>query len=259
MLMVTRRWFSAALLALLFTTLPSAVRAQSTELIAADATRYLALGDSIASGYKAMPATKGYPYLLYQRDAFDAMDHTLFTNAAVPGASSRDLLLYQVPQALIASADGGFLPDYITITIGGNDLLSILHFMQTHPDQAEVMQYANTVLTAYGQNLYMSVARLRQGRPTASIYVANQYSVPTIEALVPLAAPLVTALNNVIRQVVTSFPARTYLVDVHSALLNGSDLFLSEVAGASPFETHLTNAGHRAVARAFSDLIAQTR
>jgi lysophospholipase L1-like esterase len=63
-------------------------------VIAADATRYMALGDSIAAGYKAVPVTNAYPYLLYHKGVFDVIPHTLFCNASVPGATSADVLLH---------------------------------------------------------------------------------------------------------------------------------------------------------------------
>ncbi len=267
MSVMPRRWFAAALFALV--SLPAFAgaepqeaiareAAESTAAIAADATRYLALGDSIASGYKALPATNGYPYLLYEHGVFDKVRHTLFTNAAVPGASSRDFVLHQVPQALIPAAAGGFIPDDVTVTIGGNDLLSILRYMETHPDPAEVIQFANGVLAAYGQNLFVGLAQIRAGLPAAKIYVGNQYGIPEIEALVPLAAPLIAAFNQTVATVVAQFPTNVHLVNVHEAFAGHRHLLLGERPGESPFETHMTNAGHRAMARAFAEVIART-
>jgi lysophospholipase L1-like esterase len=233
--------------------------AQPLQILAPDATRYLALGDSIASGYQAVPVTNAYPFVLYRTGVFDAIPHTLFANAAVPGAASGDFLQHQVPQAIIPAAAGGFRPGFITVTIGGNDLLSILHFMQTHPNQSDVLQFAGGVLAQYGQNLYMGLVQLRSALPNAKIYVANQYTVPSIEALVPLAQPLIGLFNAAVRDVVAAFDTNVYLVDVYSALLGGQRLLLSDRPGVSPFETHLTRAGHREMAQAFAAVIAQTR
>src|SRR5512138_1201077 len=61
-------------------------------------TRYMALGDSISAGYAAMPATQGFVFQLYQGGAIDRVDQTLLCAAGVPGALSRDVLDYQVPQ-----------------------------------------------------------------------------------------------------------------------------------------------------------------
>ena len=66
-----------------------------------DNTRYLAIGDSLAAGYGAIPVTQGYAYLLYHGGTYDTLTNTLFANAAVPGATSTDVLAYQVPQASI--------------------------------------------------------------------------------------------------------------------------------------------------------------
>ena len=52
-------------------------------------TRYMALGDSLAAGYGAIPVTQGYPYLLYGSGVFDTLPNTLFANASVPGPPVR--------------------------------------------------------------------------------------------------------------------------------------------------------------------------
>jgi lysophospholipase L1-like esterase len=256
---IARSWLVLTLLVAKTLSLPAPSLAQSRHIIADDATRYMALGDSIASGYKAVPATNGYPYLLYEDGVFDAISHTLFCNAAVPGATSRDVLLHQIAQALIPPAEGGFNPAFVTLTIGGNDLLSILAFMQTHPNQDEVLQFANGVLTPYGRNLSTAIYQLRTGLPNAKIFVANQYTIPEIEALVPLTGPMIAAFNDVVRQVVGLFPSNVHLVDVYSAFLGRHNLLLDERPGVSPFETHMTNAGHRVMAKTFAHVIAQNR
>jgi lysophospholipase L1-like esterase len=250
---------AVVLLVLAAVSLPAPALAQSPQVLAPDATRYMALGDSIAAGYKAMPVTQGYTYLLYQNGVFDAIPHTLFCNAAVPGATSRDVLLYQVPQAVIAAADGGFNPAYVTLTVGGNDLLSILKFMGTHQNPDEVLQFATGVITQYGHNLGTTLYLLRTALPNTKIFVANQYTIPEIEAIVPLAAPMIAAFNNVVAHVVGQFSTQVYLVDVHAAFLDRNNLLLVERRGASPLETHLTSIGHRVMEQAFADVIDQNR
>ena len=214
--------------------------ADSTTAIAADATRYLALGDSIASGYKALPATNGYPFLLYEHGVFDKVRHSLFANAAVPGATSRDFVLHQVPQALIPAAAGGFIP---RLRDGDHRrqrpaLDPPLH--EHPPGSADVMQFANGVLAAYAQNLFVGLAQIRAGLPSARIYVGNQYGIPEIEALVPLATPLIAAFNETVRLVLSQFPANVHLVNVHEAFAGRRHLLLGERPGESPFETPAT-------------------
>jgi lysophospholipase L1-like esterase len=258
-----RMWFLMVVLAVSFEAAPALAADRdgsdddrsSQVIIAADATRYMALGDSIAAGYLAVPVTKGYVYRLYDNGAFDSIDHTLFCNAAVPGASSADVLAHQVPQALIRSADGGFVPKYVTLTVGGNDLLSILHYIQSNPDPATVVPFATQVITQYGRNLGAILFQLRTGLPNAEVFLANQYALPEVEALVPLAAPMIAFFNDVINQVVGQFPTNVHVVDVHTAFLGRRDLLLADLPGVSPFETHPSNKGYQAMAKAFAAVV----
>ena len=233
---------------------PVSPRAQSPQQFASDATRYLALGDSIAAGYKSMPVTQGYAYLLYQGGVFDRIPHTLFCNAAVPGATSGHVLLHQVPQALIPAAEGGFNPGYITLTVGGNDLLSILRFAETHPNPADVLPFAEQVLTQYGQNLGAILSQLSAGLPNAKIFVANQYEIPGIEMVVPFAGEVFNEFNAIVAQVVGQFPG-VYLVDVHAAFLGREGLVQLERHNAGPLEVHLTSVGHRVMEQTFADVV----
>jgi len=254
-----RTSFVATLAAAACIGLSSPAAAQPPDILSPDATRYLALGDSIAAGYQVVPVTNAYPFVLYRSGAFDVVPHTLFADAAIPGAASADFLRHQVPQAIIPAALGGFTPAYITITIGGNDLLSILHYMETQPDPNDVLQFAGAVLAQYGQNLYAGLLQLRAALPDTRIYVGNQYGIPRIEALVPLAVPLIAAFNDTLENVVKAFAANVYEVDVHSAFAGRHELLIDERPAASPFETHLTTAGQHAMAEAFAAIIAQTR
>ena len=258
MKLLARSWVALAVLAVTIA-IPARLAAQSPPVFAPDATRYMALGDSIASGYKALPVTNGYVYLLYQDGVFDQIPHTLFCNAAVPGATSADVLLHQVPQAIIPASDGGFNPAYVTLTVGGNDLLSILKFIATHQDPAEILQFATKVITQYGQNLGATLYQLSTALPNTKIFVANQYTIPEIAAIVPLTGPAIAALNGVVQQVVGQFPSNVYIVDVYSAFLGRSSLLLIERHGASQFETHLTSIGHRVMEQTFADVIALNR
>jgi lysophospholipase L1-like esterase len=254
---LAHKWLSGTVLTIGSLAASAVARAQPPAINADDAVRYLALGDSIAAGYKVAPVTQAYPYLLYEDGAFDQITSTLFCNAAVPGATSTDVLVHQVPQALIPFAEGGFHPDNITLTVGGNDLLAILKFAATHQDQAEIVQFANQVLVAYGQNLGAILVRMRSGLPNAKIFVANQYTVPEIEAVLPLTGQIIGAFNNVLAQVAGQFPTNVYVVDIYHAFLGRKGLLLVERHGASPIETHLTTTGHRVMEQAFADVISQ--
>ena len=254
---ITSRWITAGILGLMLAGQPARALAQSPQVIEPDATRYMALGDSIAAGYKLAPVTEGYAYLLYQDGVFDRMPHTLFNNLAAVGATSGDVLVHQVPQALIPFAVGGFRAQYITLTAGGNDILSILRYAAAHPGDPTVAAFAQATLAQYSQNLAAILGQLRTWLPGVKIFVGNQYSIPDLETIAPGTEQIITAFNAATQQVVAGFPGTAYLVDVYSAFLGRRNLLWLERPGASLFEVHPTSVGHRVMEKAFSGVIDQ--
>lgn len=196
-------------------------------------TRYLAMGDSLAAGYGAIPTTQGYAYLLYQGDTFDKLTNTIFADAAVPGAASADVLNFQVPQAV-----NFFKPQVVTISVGGNDLLAIL----AGADPA-------TVLNNFKNNLAGILGGLRMGLPDALIIIGNQYDIPEITADIPGATQIIAALNAIIAGTAQATGAR--VADVYSAFQGRTGLLLIERHDAG-FQIHPTNAGYRVMAEAFA-------
>jgi len=198
-------------------------------------TRYMALGDSLAAGYGAVPATQGYVYLLYQSGAFDTVPNTLLSNAGVPGATSQHVLDYQVPQAINA-----FRPTVITLTIGGNDLLDILN-----GDDPSV------VLSNFQTNLAQILGMLHTYLPEARIYVSNLYTIREI----PGAEAVVEVFNGIVEGVASFYGVP--VADVYSRFSGRKGLLLIERHGAGQFQVHPTNAGYRAISRAFESVIEQ--
>jgi lysophospholipase L1-like esterase len=196
-------------------------------------TRYMALGDSLAAGYGAVPATQGYVYLLYQLGVFDSIERMLFCNAGVPGASSLDVLEHQVPLAV-----NKFRPTVITISVGGNDLLPLLAGAGLHQ-----------VLDTFRTNLDRILHRLRSGLPETKIYLNNLYSIPEI----PETGVIVPVLNRLISRVARAFDVP--VADVYSAFRGKGGLLGIEHDGAPRDEVHPTNAGYRVMARAFEEAV----
>lgn len=194
-------------------------------------TRYMALGDSLAAGYGAVPATQGYVYLLYQGGVFDNVPNTLLCNAGVPGADSGAVLQYQVPQAIQV-----FRPQVITVTVGGNDLLQILSGADP-----------NAVLGRFSQNLYQILYQLRVGLPDARIVVSNQYTVSDI----PGADATIPVFNAIVEDIAGRPEINVPVADVYGAFYGRKGLLLIERHGAGQYEAHPTNAGYRAIADAF--------
>jgi len=204
----------------------------------ADNTRYMAMGDSLASGYGAVPATQGYAYLLYQEGVFDKIPNTLLSNVGLIGATSADVLNYQVPLAI-----NPYVPTVITLTVGGNDIAKILE------------EGANpaTVLTEFQANLFAIFTQLRTGLPNAKIYINNLYDIPELPLPPPGIRPIVQAFNQIIEGVAGVF--NVPVADVFSAFEGRKGLRLIQRNGADQFEVHPSNAGHRAIANAFKAVI----
>ena len=194
-------------------------------------TRYMVLGDSLSAGYGAIPQTEGFAYRLYQQGVFDVANKTIFSNSSVPGATSADVLAYQVPQAFI------FKPDVITITVGGNDLTAIL----AGADPTQVLgQFQQNLV----QILYALVIDLG-----AEVYIANLYTISDI----PGADQVIPLFNQVVAGVANSFGVP--VADFYRTFDGKQGLLLIDRHGAAPLEIHPTNAGHKAMAEAFKTVI----
>lgn len=205
-----------------------------------DHTRYMALGDSLSSGKGANPATNGFVYLLYQGGAFDTVPNTLLSNVGVPAATSQQVLDYQVPLAIEA-----FKPQVITMTLGGNDLLTILNGADP-----------NVVIPEFADNLGQILGAVCAGLPGIQLYVSNLYTVPLPG--VPQVDFIVSTVNDVIEQVTGAVAlggCDVKVADVFSAFQGRTGLLLIERNQAGLFEVHPTNAGYRVMARAFLQVI----
>lgn len=213
--------------------------------------RYMALGDSIAAGYKALPATSGYAYQLYLDRAFGNITMVFFDNASVPGATSSDLLNYQLPQV------PRFDPNVVTISIGGNDLLAL---RQSANPRGELVP----VLTIFSANLRASLTLLCQGMDAGGrIFIHNLYEIPQI----PLSVEAVPVFNAFLATTVADV-AKTQpcwdkalaVADVYNAFLGKHGLLLIErylKRGIAVLEVHPTNKGHRVIEDTFRALIGR--
>lgn len=218
----------------------------------ANNTRYMALGDSLSAGYGAKPATQGFVFRLYQSGVVDKLNNLLFCAAAVPSATSNDVMRYQVPQVHLFFADTGApYRKVVTLTVGGNDAFSVLR-----PDGTVDLEAIPGVVAAYGQNLSTILSGLLGTPGDIRIYVGNLYD-PKLP--IPGADQIVDYMNQVTAQVVSAFPSNVVLVDVHSAFEARSGLLLIEKHGAGPGEVHPTNAGYGVMADAFAEAIGNRR
>ena len=236
---------------LLFVLLLAAPAAALAALPAVQApVRYMALGDSLAAGYKAMPATAGYAYQLYLGRAFGSIPDVLFDNASVPGATSQDVLTFQLPQS------GLFQPNVVTISVGGNDLLSLLDGSPITPERVAA------VIAQFAQNLGQILGGLCLGMPPGGqIYLHTLYEIPDIPETAFAVPAFNQALNGVVNQL-SLFPACTDktlgVADVYRAFLGQKGLLLMEryqKKGINVLEVHPTNKGHRVIEDQFRALL----
>ncbi len=212
-----------------------------------DNTRYLALGDSLSAGFEAKPATQGFVFQLYQGGAIDTLNNLLFCAAAIPNATSADVLSYQVPQVHLSFTNTGkTYRKVVTLTVGGNDALSLLDAQGTiDPSKVPAM------IQAYGNNLAAILGTLVAISPDVQIYVGNLY-----DPKLPIAGAdlLIGAMNQTTAVVAGFFPASVVLVDLHAAFLDRKGLLLVERRGAG-FNIHPTDAGHRVMSNTFAEAI----
>jgi len=230
--------FRTSLLALLFAS--SAVLAEKPFTLD-DNLRYMSMGDSMAAGKGATPVTNGYAYLLYRDQVFGKIDDVTFANAAVPGVTSEQVLMWQVPAAIQV-----FKPDVITMSVGGNDLQRIL---------VEGLD-PNVVLGEFAANMGQILCGLRAALPNAVIIVGNQHDIPNLSADIPAVRQVIMAANGLLAGVAQTCEAK--VADVFSAFDGRHGLLLGERKGAlDPYEPHPTDAGYRVMAKAFEEAAKQ--
>lgn len=87
---------------------PSSIMGQGKQLV------YAAAGDSTAAGIGASSTETSYTFQIFE--ALAKTNHVSYTNTAVSGAKTQDVIDNQVAKIINLN------PDIITISIGGNDL-----------------------------------------------------------------------------------------------------------------------------------------
>ena len=223
--------------------------------LSADEPVYLALGDSITTGYRLAEDESGFATLVAEANGYELV------NAAVNGATSSDLL-ESLESGEIDLADA----ELITITIGGNDMLAALFDYlaarwnedEAHADDNtqtgsditsmlltgsvdittittligylngfESSEQAAAALNTLAQNLTAIITDIRAANPDAVIVVATQYNpysyfASTYGSLVKLANTIaemftlgITAMNEVI--INSSAPLGYTVADVYTA------------------------------------------
>ena len=235
---------------------------------------YLSLGDSIAAGEGALPVTHGFVYQLYDQGTFGRKQDVDFSNIGIKGATSDEVQLLQVPQALcIQPPRIGLAPSVITLTAGANDFFIYLAQGLPQNPLAEIPAVADAIAGKVAniiRSLVFGIPGLpahcaRNGIPGIRVMAFNYYGFahpdPQIDFLLNLALQsFTTGLQARIAQIqadiqATGRTARVGLVDTFFAMQGRGGLLLIEkrngFTGAFEFEIHPTNAGHTVIAKEF--------
>ena len=239
-----KRWLSALLcLCLVLSLLPVAAHAQTLE-------SYVALGDSITTGYGLADNEQSFA-----EQVSTAGSLTLEDSFAQDGLTSAELLEQLSEEDVKAAVTD---TDFITITIGGNDLLGALYgylaakYSDAHPEEPqmtaegiadklaklsmsdvnfiqELIGYmpdfggsteATTALAAYSANLAAILTSIQNLNPNAQVVVLNQYNPYKQAAENP--NPALTIVGVDISEVFGAFEAGvTALNGATAAVVNG--------------------------------------
>lgn len=265
--------------ALVSTLFPFAAMAEETQV------RYVAIGDSISSGYGLeVPETEAFPSLIAQDNGYT------LTNLAQAGETSVSLLA-KLENAEMAEALS--TADVITLTIGGNDMLAalfdylaettggqmtaqeilmlfmgqgenadlttlapLLQAMTAFPQSAQ----ATEALASFGENFASLLAKIKGLNPDATLVVATQYN--------PYSHLDGTALGGAVTGIISAFDAGVTALNLQIQTLaaaTGCDVadvcstFKAENTAANPLcnatlspdvnmDIHPNAAGHAVIA-----------
>jgi lysophospholipase L1-like esterase len=236
---------------------------------------YLSLGDSLAAGEGALPATRGFVYQLYDQGAFGPIQRVDFSNIGIKGATTDEVLALQVPQALcIQPPRIGVAPSVITLLAGANDFFI---YIATNGVPANPSATIPAVADAIAAKVETIVRALVFGNPNLPSYcarsgiagvtvlVSNYYSFdhpePQVEGLLDLALlSFHTSLSTRVAHIQADIAAagktaKVGYVDLFNGMAGNPGLLLinrrNGFTGGLTFEIHPSNAGHAAIAREF--------
>lgn len=202
---------------------------------------YLALGDSLPWGAQlADPAVESYPALIHDR--LDNIQPIELVNLAVPGETSASFVRRQLPQAVelitrARAADQQVSP--ITVSIGGNDLISVER--GTPAERA-------AAITDFERNLVTILAELRRAAgPQADIAVMTYYNPSGGDPAAENSdAAWVAQLNATITAVAT--PRGVTVADVYTPFAQGGAYAYTYILIG---DVHANAQGHLVIAEQF--------
>jgi lysophospholipase L1-like esterase len=233
----------------------------------------LVLGDSIATGYGLADGQNNYGNQLAQ--AFN-LTGTAYTNLAVDGASSSDLLTALTTNTPETLAPAVTSADTIVLSIGGNDVLgpfisdlkTALDLQSTstnaqleaainaNPTAAKTAittamgnpqvqaQFATAELT-FATNYASIISAIRHTNTTARLYVQTIYNpfsgLPRYDTLSADAETIIGSLNTTIENGAST--GNYTVLDIHDAFQGKA----AQYTNIAQFDVHPNEAGHTAI------------
>ncbi|GHH97416.1 SGNH/GDSL hydrolase family protein [Neobacillus kokaensis] len=241
---VGKKFKSLVLVGALLVSLPVTAFAKGPEKKVID---YVALGDSLAAGFT--PDNKpGIGYPVYLKERFEQSQYTVgYKNFAVPGYTSvhllNDVLGREDVQAKIKDAE------FITIDIGGNDILAALK-----EDPTGKTQIVPSAIKSAAFNIYTILQTIGTINPNAKVYVMGYYNtfpyLPADQQAVLLS--VLDVLNYNIEQV-TKTNGDTF-VPISKIIAKDYETYLP-----NPSNIHLSEEGYQIVAKEFWKVIDKSK
>lgn len=226
---------------------------------ASDSGVYLALGDSVAAGSGASDATLTSYVGLVDKALRERLGGGLkLRSLATGGHTTQDLIDQQLPGAAAALKNGEVL--LVTITIGGNDL----NILQSSPDAATCVADVNDpkcpvagILSGTEQRLDTILSSLREADRDARIVIQvypNLFS-GTGHPFERAAGMAFGKLDDVIARAAAANDA---LIADPRAAFEGKGGELTHTLDPTP-DFHPNDAGHRAIAEAFLEVLGLSK
>ncbi|WP_226991756.1 stalk domain-containing protein [Paenibacillus sabinae] len=287
MINLRKKWINAASFLLLAATLlgtsAPGVSAAAKQTPQPETFGIVALGDSVSAGYEPGMTISSTPYGYAERLLEQAWFHgkrAELGNYGILGLKTAGLrqLTAAIKDGTAITADSiqpGIadprLPSFaakaeqtkadiaaaklITITIGGNDVSSLLQQAKDLSD-ADLQARVQELLAAYTDNVTAALENLRAINPNATIIIADQYQpVPQLYAgqsyakLMSAAASFTQATDRLAASV--TLPGAPVLVAHAASRFAGQEGSLTHIIADSDF--HPTQLGYETIAKAFTE------
>ncbi|OKP87364.1 copper amine oxidase [Paenibacillus helianthi] len=263
----------------------SAAEATVTQGAEPDVFRIVALGDSITAGYEpgmTDPNVKPYGYAERLLEQGWYHGRSALSNYGILGLTTTGLLNYTaaIKDGAVTTADGiqPGLPDpriqqfaaltpqiktelgeadLITLTIGGNDVSSLLLTAKDLTEEAFKAEL-DQLLASYSTNVKTALENIRTVNPQATILLADQYQpAPKIAVsssylkLMSAAQQFTLAAEGVASSM--NQPGAPVKVAHVAEKFAGVEASLTHIIGAGAADFHPTQLGYETIARVFAE------